>query len=179
MHWGSCICQPVQAGQLIDTELCVLGKMLCCNNRAGLTLTATGLPFITGIFTSALLPLHFPKQNLTMMPTCAAPHAPAVQSIMKCTPNSLAVLLALVLPGLDLPMYSRKVVQRAYDGRQRGACRGGGVRLQKREGIHHDSWLTVVTSANFPGHQCLLKIALGKDYSKLAGKVKLWAQEMF
>ena len=96
------------------------GKDSLLERRAGLPLTAIGLPFITGVSTSALLPLHFPKQNLTMMPTCAAPHAPAVQSIMKCTPSSLAVLLAPVLPGLDLPTYSRKVVQRVYAGRQNG-----------------------------------------------------------
>lgn len=89
-------------------------------HRAGQTLIAIGLPFITGVFTSALLPPHFPQQNLTMMSTCAAPHVPAVQSIMKCTPSSLAVLLAPVLPGLDLPTSSRKVVQRVYARRQRG-----------------------------------------------------------
>jgi len=55
---------------------------------------------------------------------CAAPHAPAVRSITKCTPSSPAVLLAPVLPGLGLPMYSRKVVQggQVHAGRQRGAC---------------------------------------------------------
>lgn len=103
-------------------------------HRARLTQIAVELPFITGIFISALFPPHFPKQNLTMMPMCAAPHALAAQSIMKCTPSSPAALPAPVLPGLDLPTYSRKVMQRGIAGRQRGEHVEEG-----REGIHHDS----------------------------------------
>lgn len=113
------------------------GKGSVLEHRAGLTLTVTQLAFRMGfhLCSSAFL---FSQQNLTMTPTCAAPHAPAVRSITKCTPSSPAVLLAPVLPGLGLPMYSRKVVQggQVHAGRQRGAC--GGVHLQKREGMLDD-----------------------------------------
>jgi len=105
------------------------GKGSVLERSAGLTLAAVGFPFRTGVFTNALLPPRFPKQNLTMMPTCAAPHAPAVQSIMKCTPSSLAVLLAPVLPGLDLPTYSRKVAHCVCWEAKGGACRGRGLHL--------------------------------------------------
>lgn len=98
-------------------------------HRARLTQIAVELPFVTGVFTSALFPPHFPQQNLTTMPMCAAPRALAVQSIMKCTPSSPAALPAPVLPGLDLPTYSRKVVQ---------GWVAGGQRREGREGIHHD-----------------------------------------
>lgn len=112
---------PACARRTVNRHCSVhIGKESVLEHSAGLTRTAVGLPFITGIFTSALFPPRFPKQNLTMMPTCAAPHAPAVPSITKCTPSSPAVLLAPVLPDLDLPTYSRKVVQRAYAGRQIG-----------------------------------------------------------
>lgn len=140
-------------------------------HRARLTQIAVELPFIAVVFSSALFPPHFPQQNLTMMPMCAAPRAPAVQSIMKCTPSCPALLPAPVLPGLDLPTSSRKVGQRGIAGRQRGEHVEEG-----REGIHHEFLINRCKKCWFPWTSGRSKIVFGKDYSKPADKIKLWAQ---
>lgn len=101
------------------------------------------------------------------MPMCAAPHAPAVLSITKCTPSSLAVLLAPVLPGSDLPTSSRKVVGVGVCWEAKGSM--WRRRGSKRKERFPDPWLAVVRSADPPGISVLYKILPGKDYRKPTG----------
>lgn len=104
--------------------------------RAGLTLTAVALPFVTGIFTSVSLFSQTEPDNDAYVRCASRPCSPVhhdMHSKLSSSPPRSS-------PARLGPSYVlKKGNAEGACWEQRGVRRGAGVHLQEREGMCHDS----------------------------------------